>query len=78
MGYPMGYTVPLIPWDGIGMGPRGLQPGSRSSGWALEACEAPRGVQYDLINQSINQSNPGGCIPSHSNGMLLRTDQVAN
>ena len=20
----MGYTVPLVPWDGIGMGPRGL------------------------------------------------------
>ena len=25
------------------------------SGWALGSCEALRGVQYDLINQSINQ-----------------------
>ena len=23
MVYPMGYTIPLVPWDGIGMGPRG-------------------------------------------------------
>ena len=26
-----------------------------SPGWALDACEAPRGVQYDSINQSINR-----------------------
>ena len=23
MGYPMGYTIPTVPWHGIGMGPRG-------------------------------------------------------
>ena len=23
MGYPMGYPIPTVPWDGIGMGPRG-------------------------------------------------------
>ena len=23
MGYLMGYPIPTVPWDGIGMGPRG-------------------------------------------------------
>ena len=31
-------------------------PGVNSFGWTLIVCEAPRGVQYELINQSINQS----------------------
>ena len=56
----MGSEV-LGPW-GYGLGRIGY--GSTSglgiltydpSGWALDVCEALRGVQYDLINQSINQ-----------------------
>ena len=66
MGYPMGHPIPMVPWDGIGMGPMGGGVPSHTNGMGLRT-DVLHDIPYHLhgICDGIWQSNP---IPYHGMG----------